>query len=382
MGRGIAAANVSAGIRVFMADVDDNAAAAAVEEILRSSATPEDDGPVAVAITSDEQFSNVDLVIEAVVENEAVKTTVLSRIERFLRKDAILTSNSSSIPMTRLAACLEQPERFCGLHFCYPVDQRPLVEIVGTEATNESLLTSVHDYATFIGMAPVAVQDAPGFLLNRLLVPYLNEALDLVLNRADLRTIEAVATNFGFPAGPLAQLDEFGMDVALEVGKTLYASFPDRIFPSELLIAMYKSKRLGRKTGRGFYFEDGVQSGELVPDVLEIIRRRSRNTNPVPDSEVERRLFLPMLLEATRALEDSLVDRAAIVDRTLNDGLGMTDRYAGLFGWADSIGASTIVEWLRPLEPLGQRYVPTSILLDVASRKGAKLADWEQPDVL
>ena len=381
MGRGIAVANVSAGIRVFIADVDDNAAAAAVQEILRASPTSGNDVPVAVAVTSYEQLSEVDLVIEAVAEDEAIKTAVLSRIEPVLRPDALLTSNSSSIPMTRLAACLEKPDRFCGLHFCYPVDKRPLVEIIGTVATNASTLAEVHNYATFIGMAPIAIRDAPGFLLNRLLVPYLNEALDLVLNRADIRTIETAATNFGFPAGPLAQLDEFGMDVALEVGKTLYRSFPDRIFPSELLIAMYKAKRLGRKTGRGFYFDDGVRSDDIVPDVQKIVQRRSRNTDPVPDAEIERRLFLPMLLEATRALEESLVDSATIVDRALQDGLGMTDRYAGLFGWADAIGASTILEWLRLLQPLGQRFEPTSILLDVASREGTKLANWEQTSV-
>jgi 3-hydroxyacyl-CoA dehydrogenase/enoyl-CoA hydratase/3-hydroxybutyryl-CoA epimerase/3-hydroxyacyl-CoA dehydrogenase/enoyl-CoA hydratase/3-hydroxybutyryl-CoA epimerase/enoyl-CoA isomerase len=366
---------------VFIADVDDNAAAAAVQEILRASPTSGNDVPVAVAVTSYEQLSEVDLVIEAVAEDEAIKTAVLSRIEPVLRPDALLTSNSSSIPMTRLAACLEKPDRFCGLHFCYPVDKRPLVEIIGTVATNASTLAEVHNYATFIGMAPIAIRDAPGFLLNRLLVPYLNEALDLVLNRADIRTIETAATNFGFPAGPLAQLDEFGMDVALEVGKTLYRSFPDRIFPSELLIAMYKAKRLGRKTGRGFYFDDGVRSDDIVPDVQKIVQRRSRNTDPVPDAEIERRLFLPMLLEATRALEESLVDSATIVDRALQDGLGMTDRYAGLFGWADAIGASTILEWLRLLQPLGQRFEPTSILLDVASREGTKLANWEQTSV-
>ena len=378
MGRGIAAANVNAGIRVFIADVNDNAAAAAVEKLLWLSPAPNNNVPIAVAVTSDEQFADVDLVIEAVAEDEAIKTTVLSNIEPYLRPDALLTSNSSSIPMTRLAACLKIPERFCGLHFCHPVDKRPLVEIVGADETNASTLAEVRSYATCIGMAPIAVRDAPGFLLNRLLVPYLNEALELVLNRADIKTIEMTAMKFGFPTGPLAQLDEFGMDVALEVGKTLYKSFPDRIFPSELLIAMYKAKRFGRKTGRGFYFDDGVRSDNIVPDVQEIVRRRLRNTAPVPDAEIERRLFLPMLLEATRTLEKSLVDRAAIVDKALQDGLGMTDCYAGLFGWADAVGVSTIVDWLRPLQPLGKRFEPTSILLDVASREGAKLADWEQ----
>jgi len=378
MGRGIAHANAKAGLRVLIADVDSDAASAAVEDVLNTSSVPGNADPIAVVATSDEQFSDVDLVIETVAENESIKTSVLSHVERYLRADAILTSNSSSIPMTRLATCLKHPERFCGLHFCYPVDQRPLVETVGTAATDKSVLAAANYYAESIGMAPVVVRDAPGFLLNRLLVPYLNEALDLVLNRSSMRTIDSVAMNFGFPAGPLAQLDEFGLDVALEVGKTLYSSFPDRIYPSELLIAMYKAKRLGRKTGRGFYFEDGIRSDEPAPETQQIIERRSRNTDPIPESEIERRLFLPMLLEATRALEDSLVDDPTIVDRTLRDGLGLTRSNAGIFNWADRIGAPKIVDWLRPLEPLGKRFEPTTMLLDVAGRSGARLANWQR----
>jgi len=140
--------------------------------------------------------------------------------------------------------------------------------------------------------------------------------------------------------GPFAQLDEFGIDVALEVGRTLYRSFSERMIPSALLIGMFKAGRLGRKSGEGFYFENGQRSDSIVAMTEAIILERSRDAAPVSDQDLQRRLIPPMLLEAMRALEESLVDSPAVVDRALRDGLGMTKQYRGLFAWADSIVAS------------------------------------------
>ena len=378
MGRGIAAVCLQAGFRVRFSDIDSTAAAAAVRELqtgdLSAFTTPQE---AAAVITTDDGFTEPDLVIETVAEDLGVKHDVLSRTEQLIRPDAVLASNSSSIPMTQLAECLENPQRFCGLHFCYPVEQRPLVEIIGAENTSAATLKRVDSVARTMGMAPVTVRDAPGFLLNRVLLPCLNEALELVLEQVDLTELDATARQFGFPAGPLAQLDDFGLDVALSVGKTLFRSFPDRIGPSEMLIAMYKAKRLGRKTGQGFYFEGGARSDTVVPAVQEIIERRTRNVPPVRRDDIERRLFLPMLLEATRALQDSLVDSTHVVDQVLRDGLGMTDRYRGLFGWADAVGIDRILEWLKPLESLGKRFEPTPLLLDMAAHRDTRLSDWK-----
>lgn len=379
MGRGIARVSLQAGIRVRFADVDDAAAQSAVEELLaaplpRLLTDSPDDPPVSV-IRADHQFGSVDLVIEAVAEDRRIKTDVLSRVEQQMRADALLATNTSSLPITELAKCLQRPDRFCGLHFCYPVEQRPLVEIVGADTTAAETLQEAEKFATTIGMSPVTVGDAPGFLLNRLLVPYLNEALELVLENADLDELEAAALRFGFPKGPLAQLDDFGLDVALNVGRTLYQSFPDRIGPSEMLIAMYKAGRLGRKTGHGFQIDDGVASSTVVPAVVDIINRRARATR-VSSSDIERRLLLPMLLEATRALEESLVDRSSVVDRVLRDGLGMTDRYRGLFGWADAVGVRQIIQWLEPLQSLGPRFEPTPLLRELACDDGTLLTNW------
>lgn len=381
MGQGIAAANLQAGIRVLTSDIDSAAAESAVARLLAdhsASGVPgSGSSPPAAVIHSDEQFAEADLIIEAVAEDQRIKTELLSRLERFISPHTLLASNSSSIPMARLADCLQQPDRFCGLHFCYPVDQRPLVEVIGADTTSSTTLQRVENYARAIGMSPVTVRDAPGFLLNRLLVPYLNEALELVLEQADLQELEAAAIRFGLPKGPLAQLDDFGLDVALSVGRTLYQSFPDRIGPSEMLIAMYKAGRLGRKSGHGFHFDNGVRSETIVPAVQDIINRRARGSAPVPHASIERRLLLSMLLEATRALEEGLVDSSQIVDQVLHDGLGMTDRYRGLFGWADSVGGSQILKWLEPLQSLGPRFEPTPLLLELAADSGTRLTSWK-----
>ncbi len=382
MGRGIAATCAKAGLHVLISDVDPQVAEAAASEIRTGQQASSSSGQPSETrigvLASDSDYRNVDLIIEAVAEKRDVKPQVLSHIESLVRPETLIASNSSSIPMGQLAECLDRPERFCGLHFCYPVDQRPLVEVVAASTTDQNTLTTAHRCAQFIGMAPVIVQDAPGFLLNRLLVPYLNEALDLVLEQADPSALEQTAQAFGFPAGPLAQLDDFGLDVALSVGTTLYQSFPDRIGPSELLIAMYKAGRLGRKTGHGFHFQDGVRFDTIVPDVQDIGRRRARQSEFISQEQIERRLLLPMLLEATRALEEQLVSSATVVDQVLQDGLGMTDRYRGLFGWADECGTTRILEWLKPLQTLGPRFEPTPLLLQSASTSaGPRLADWK-----
>jgi 3-hydroxyacyl-CoA dehydrogenase/enoyl-CoA hydratase/3-hydroxybutyryl-CoA epimerase/enoyl-CoA isomerase len=384
MGRGIAIANVNAGIHVRISDMNDAVAKAAVDEILAACPSPTGtagqsvqtaNSPVVSMAHSDAEIADADLIIEAVVENAEIKTALLSRLEPFIRSDTLVASNSSSVSMTHLASCLLDSSRFCGLHFCHPVSDRRLVEIVGAETTSPETLATIHSYATSIGMAPIAVKDGPGFLLNRLLVLYLNEALELLLDGADLEAINTAASQFGLPTGPLAQIDEFGIDVALEVGRTLFWKYPERIAPSSLLVGMYKAGRLGRKSGNGFYFDNGHRHRTIVPSVREMIRERSHDREPPSETEISRRLFLPMFLEATRTLDESLVESTTIIDTALRDGLGLTHAYRGLFAWADSMGAARLLEWLHRFEPLGKRFEPTPYVLDVAADTTRTFAD-------
>ncbi len=375
MGRGIAELSVRAGMRVRICDTNAAAAEAAVEairnprrgELVIPQFFDVSDAADISAATCDEEIADADLIIEAVFENLPLKTAILSRIEPFLQTRTIVASNSSSFTVSKLASSLKNPAVFCSLHFCHPVSERPLVEVVGGKETSRETLERVFAYATSLGKAPIVVQDGPGFLLNRLLVPYLNEALELLLEGADVAALDRVAKQFGMPQGPLALFDEFGIDVALAVGRSLFWTFPDRIVPSELLIAMYKSGLRGRKSGGGFYpTSEAVNAAQLAPRVRELIAARQRANISFSDEQIQRRLFLPMLLEATRALQESLVADPKTIDRALRDGLGMTVLYRGLFGWADAVGAPTIINWLRPLEALGKRFEPTPQLLDAA----------------
>jgi 3-hydroxyacyl-CoA dehydrogenase/enoyl-CoA hydratase/3-hydroxybutyryl-CoA epimerase/3-hydroxyacyl-CoA dehydrogenase/enoyl-CoA hydratase/3-hydroxybutyryl-CoA epimerase/enoyl-CoA isomerase len=384
MGQAIAAANVRTGLSVRISDAD-GARAAHVARQLPGGGHPSSvrpphfiaggrRGTISVA-DSDSEIGDVDLIIEAVPEDVATKTSLLQRIEPHLRGGSILASNSSSISMRELGAALNAPDRFCGLHFCHPVEERVLVEVVVADGTSQETAARACQYVESLGKVPVRVPDRPGFLLNRLLVPYLNEALELLLEGVRVESLNESASKFGMPVGPLEHFDEFGIDVAIAVGSTLYRAFPDRIVPSELLISMYKAGRLGRKSGGGFFATKAdAGAGQLDASVREMIRERQRDQITYLPDEITLRMFGPMLLEATRALEEGVTDDPALIDTTLRLGLGMTDKYCGLLTWADSIGAATMQARLEKLQALGSRFQPTSLLLD-ASRRQKKLTE-------
>ena len=373
MGRGIALVNLRAGLRVLISDINRELAVNSVTQILQelraspypiTPLTDQSEPPAITVVFDDSEIATADLILETITENIDIKSSLFTRIEPYLCSHSIVVTNSSSIPITRLAASLKDPSRFCGLHFCHPVSERRLVELVPGALTDFGVLSRVSQYATEIGMAPIVVRDGPGFLLNRILTPYLNEALELLLEGVSVEALDQSALEFGMPLGPLAHLDEFGIDVALAVGRTLYFAFPDRIAPSELLIAVYKSGRWGRKSGTGFYeaSPDGNHR-RLAPGINQMISERQRSDQRFTSCEITQRLFLPMLLEATRVLEEGLVESPIIVDTALRNGLGMTGSHDGLFHWADSIGSATILEWLKPLRSLGRRFEPTQRLL-------------------
>lgn len=379
MGREIAAAAVRAGMTVRLSDSNIAAAEDAVQQILTQHESrvgqhlrlidPAADPVISVA-AADTEIADADLIIEAVTENLAIKSAILSRIEPQLRSGTIIASNSSSLSLTQLSRVLQTPGRFCGLHFCHPVCQRSLVEVVFTNSTTTETIDRARAFSTSLRMAPIVIRDSPGFLLNRLLVPYLNEALELPLEGAAIESLDRAAVALGMPQGPLALFDEFGIDVAIAVGRSLYQAFPERIVPSELLIAMYKSGRLGRKSGGGFYQTPTDASvGRVDPKVLDLIRERRRSNHLLSDSVICRRLFIPVFLEATRILQESLVESPSTIDTALRRGLGMSGADSGIFSWANQIGAPTLLDWLQPFQNLGQRFEPTQLLLNAAKNK-------------
>ncbi len=283
----------------------------------------------------------------------------------------MLASNTSTIPIATLSANLKRPERFCGIHFFNPVRKMPLVEVIrGPKTSDETVVTAVA-FAKSIGKSPIVVNDGPGFLVNRCLLPYMNEALELLLDGASIDAIERAAKAFGMPMGPITLYDVVGIDTAYYAGSVMYQAFPDRCIANPLIVQMVKTKRLGQKTGAGFYkYKDPKGRGEPDPEFAKLLESHLRKPRKLSAEEITHRLFLPMLLEATRILEDRIVRDPRDVDLGLIYGIGFPPFKGGLLFWADTVGAKQIVEWLKPLEPLGERMKPTATIRKMAERGG------------
>jgi 3-hydroxyacyl-CoA dehydrogenase/enoyl-CoA hydratase/3-hydroxybutyryl-CoA epimerase/3-hydroxyacyl-CoA dehydrogenase/enoyl-CoA hydratase/3-hydroxybutyryl-CoA epimerase/enoyl-CoA isomerase len=390
MGTAIAAVHVKHDLPVVIADPDDRMLAGAAGRITAELAEhgdrPEVEcaGRVGRLVEPSADWARVagcDLVLESVVETADVKRRVYARLEPHLSQGAILASNTSTIPVGRLAAELARPDRFCGIHFFHPVRRRLLVEIVRGPETQDDTITTVVGFAKRIGKMPIVVTDGPAFLVNRLLLPYLAEALDLLLDGATIDQVERAATEFGMAIGPLRFLDEIGIDTIVHGARTLWRAFPDRLVVSPLLIAMFKQGRLGRKSGSGFFVYGAEAEGDGAehpdPSTEKLIAEWARPPRQLSRETIAERLILSMVLEATRLLEEKKVRSAGDVDLAVLFGLGFPKARGGLLYWADQMGAGRIVEMLRPLEQLGERARPTPLLLETA-RRGCRFYDLDQ----
>ncbi len=331
-------------------------------------------------LTTADQLSDLgscELVIESVVENRELKQRVLRQLESIVPADTILATNTSTIAISELDEVLNHADRFCGIHFFNPVRQRALVEVARADHTSDATIATAVAYATRIGKLPIVVRDSPGFLVNRLLVPYMNEALEMVCAGVNIRTIDKAARKFGMPIGPLALFDLIGVDTAMLGGRTLWEAFPDRITLTPILPALVKRGRLGRKTRAGFYrYNDDRGNGQRVdPEFAPIVEPYIRHRAQPEHDDLVLRLLLPMLIEATRAIEDKVVSSTADVDVGVLFGLAFPSFRGGLLYWADQIGPRRILELLKPFEPLGKRMQPTEMLLSLAAHDGQFLVD-------
>ena len=378
MGTSIAAAAVRRHFRVAITDVRPESLWTAADRIAAELTDEQPPPPVLIEAVrrrveltlSEARLDCCAVVLESVIEQAEVKRSVLARLERFLAPEAILATNTSTIPIGELASGLADPSRFCGLHFFHPVRSRPLVEVVRGSRTSQATLMAAEAFVHRLGKVPVVVADGPGFLVNRLLFPYLSEALELLLEGVEPQRIEGVAHRFGMAMGPLRLLDEIGLDTAVLAGRVLYQAFPERIVPSPLLIAMYKAKQWGRKSGRGFFlYGSPLAAAEPTPDpaVDRLIATWAREPKPLSDEQVLHRLLLPMLLEATRLLAEGKVTSAEEVDRAAVLGLGFPASVGGPLAWAARLGPREVLRLLEPWQSLGPRMHPTEWLLEAAS---------------
>jgi 3-hydroxyacyl-CoA dehydrogenase/enoyl-CoA hydratase/3-hydroxybutyryl-CoA epimerase len=313
-----------------------------------------------------EGFEEVDLAIEAVVEKMAVKRQVFAELEAAMNPESVLATNTSSLSVTEMAAGLARPERVVGLHFFNPVHKMPLVEVIRGERTGDAALATAFRFALGLGKTPVVTADTPGFLVNRLLGPYLNEAGHLLEQGLAVEAIDGALLEFGMPMGPCRLLDEIGFEVATHAGREMARGIGDRLAPPGLLDRMIEDGRLGKKNGRGFYlYEKGTSTG-VDPSLAEVLGPRS---DELAVTEICNRCLWPMVNEAAWALEEGVVDAADRIDLAMIMGTGFPPFRGGLLRWADEVGLGVIVDGLSRFESeLGPRFAPAPRLRELADR--------------
>jgi len=318
-------------------------------------------------------FDEVGLVVEAVVENITVKHKVLTEVEDVIPADAVLTSNTSTISIDRLAGPLQRPENFCGMHFFNPVPLMPLVEVIRGAKSSDAAIATTVAYARRIGKTPIVVNNCPGFLVNRILFPYFGAFCQLLRDGADFRQIDRVMEAFGWPMGPAYLLDVVGMDTAAHCQGVMSDGFPERMkYDFRLAIdELYEADMLGQKNGAGFYRYERPEGGGRPRKVFDesIIKRLAPLRQPLKefeDEEIRDRMMLAMCLEAVRCLEDNIVDSAIECDMGLLMGLGFPRFRGGALRYIDNSGLRAFVELADGHQHLGPLFEVPELLREMA----------------
>ena len=319
-------------------------------------------------------FHEADLVIEAVFEDLDVKRGVIRSLEQVVTPGAVIASNTSTIPIADIAAGAARPERVLGMHFFSPVEKMPLLEVIPHEGSSAQAVVTAVRFGRRMGKTVVVVGDLPGFWVNRILAPYLNEAGMLLMEGAPMNAVDRVMTRFGFPVGPVTLLDEVGLDVAEKGAGVMHAAFGARLAPSAFVQTMTADGRLGRKNGRGFYrYEQGKRLGP--DDSVYALAGVTKMPN-IDESWVERRLVYAMLNEAALAEADGVIRTPRDGDIAAIFGIGFPPFRGGPLRMIDSLGAAQVVRTLRELgDAHGARFDPAPSLVEMAGRGGRYYED-------
>ena len=334
----------------------------------RSSVTDRDLKMARVTVTTDyEGFDAVDLVIEAVFEDLSLKQRVLAEVEERTAKTAIFASNTSSIPIARIAAGARRPEQVIGMHYFSPAPQMPLLEVVVTEVTAARVIASAVEFGKRQGKTVIVVRDGAGFYTSRILGPYLSEASFLIAEGVPIEQIDAALVAWGFPIGPIALLDEVGIDVAAKVGQILHEAFGARMAPPPGIEALLKDERFGKKNQRGFYAYTATKKAlravdESVYSLLGIEPKRQ-----LARDEIAQRCSLQMINEAAYCFGEGIVRSARDADVGAIFGLGFPAFRGGPFHYVDAVGAADVVRRLESYASvLGARFRPAPVLIEMA----------------
>lgn len=394
MGAGIASIAVQQGTMVRLKDADHSRVAkgfSAIRDVIKErlvrkqiTRTQFADFMSLVGGTTDYSgFGGVDLVIEAVFEDLAVKHKVLEEVEAVIGNQAIFASNTSTIPIARIAEASRHPERLLGMHFFSPVHKMPLLEVIVTPATLDEVTATVVAYGKKLGKTVIVVNDGPGFYVNRILSPYINEAGRLLDEGTPIEQIDKALVDFGFPVGPITLIDEVGLDVAAKAGKIMSDAFGARLTPPAALARVVEAGRYGRKTKKGFYkYDEAGKKGEPDSDVYALFRTQSAvsqrkgediaQVQQITNAEIQQRCVLALLNEAARCLQEGVIRSARDGDVGAVFGFGFPPFRGGPFRYMDSLGAAALVQQLEELNGrFPGRFEPADNLIEMA-RKGAR----------
>jgi len=321
------------------------------------------------ATTGYEGFEAVDVVIEAVFEDLAIKQQVLREVEAQGGKNLIFASNTSSLPITKIAEAAKAPERVIGMHYFSPVNKMPLLEVITTPKTAGWVVATAVELGKRQGKTVIVVGDGAGFYTTRVLGPYLNEASYLLAEGVPVEAIDAALVRWGFPVGPVTLLDEVGIDVGLKVGKILHEAFGTRMTPPPAVERLIEDQRLGKKNGRGFYDYASKKKGQREVDKSVYGVLGVEPVLDLPSGEIAERCALQMVNEAAYCLGEGILRSARDGDIGAVFGLGFPPFRGGPFRYVDALGAKDVVRRLSALEQAkGERFRPAPILVEYAER--------------
>ena len=335
-----------------------------------------------------DHFDRCDLVIEAVFEDLSLKRRVLKEVEENTSDRTVFASNTSALPIADIALGCKRPEQVLGMHYFSPVEKMPLLEIIVAEKTADEVAAAAVDFGIRQGKTVIVVGDGPGFYTTRILGPYMDEVSFLINDGLDLHTLDEAMMDFGYPVGPVALVDEVGIDVGLHVGESLGAAFGKRVSSGQPEILKFLSEKnaLGRKSGKGFYLYETSKTTKILdkvfkqkgskkpvnPEVIAHLQSHSqKNVSPFDLEEVQKRMYLRMINEAVYCLQDGILKRPLDGDIGAVFGLGFPPFHGGPFRFCDTVGARNVVDDLKRLEDLyGERFTPAPQLVDMAKAQG------------
>jgi 3-hydroxyacyl-CoA dehydrogenase/enoyl-CoA hydratase/3-hydroxybutyryl-CoA epimerase/enoyl-CoA isomerase len=384
MGGGIAYQSASKGTPIIMKDIRAEALDLGMNEAGKLLAKQVEKGrikPEAMSATLARirptlnygDFKDVDIIIEAVVENPKVKKAVFAEVEDMVREDTIIASNTSTISITYLAEGLKRPQNFVGMHFFNPVHMMPLVEVIRGKQSSDEAVAATVKLAQKMGKTPIVVNDCPGFMVNRVLFPYFAGFHMLLRDGADFMVVDKVMERFGWPMGPAYLMDVVGMDTAVHAAGVMAEGFPDRMKPDfrNTTQVLVEAKRYGQKTGSGYYTYAPDKKGKPKktpdPQTYELIKGVVADRKEFTPEDIVARCMVPMVNEVARCLEEKIVASPFEADMSLIYGIGFPPFRGGACRYVDQMGAADFVALADKYASLGRLYDAPKLLRDMAA---------------